>query len=160
MAYRLIDDEPPTGTIEHVTFVAFLPDGACAALPGPALISGAVLPGEPIGLDASVRIPLETAGFFRQRVRVFAVDGTHAYAWLAGDRYAGQRPHAAVDLLTAEPARLAEALDLLVSRYAPAGGTDRDHAAEIVRRLGFPVAGSSGSRATGEAGSTAWINHR
>jgi hypothetical protein len=80
MAYQLIDEEPPGGTIEHVTFVAFMPSSACAALPGPALISGAVLPCESVDLDASARIPLEMAGFFRQRVRVFALDGTHRYA--------------------------------------------------------------------------------
>ncbi|MET7426165.1 hypothetical protein [Dactylosporangium sp. NPDC005555] len=45
MAYQLIDNEPPAGSIEHATFVAFLPGRACAALPGPALISGTVLPG-------------------------------------------------------------------------------------------------------------------
>jgi hypothetical protein len=85
MRYRPIREMPPAGTVERVTFVAFLPGGGCAALPGPALITGAVLPGESIDLDTSVRIPLEQAGFHRQRVRAFALDGTHLYAWLDGD---------------------------------------------------------------------------
>ncbi|WP_327001024.1 hypothetical protein OHA72_38655 [Dactylosporangium sp. NBC_01737] len=43
MAHRPIDREPRGGPVEHVTFVAFMPGGACAALPGPTLIGGAVL---------------------------------------------------------------------------------------------------------------------
>ncbi|GAB3843425.1 hypothetical protein ACFPIJ_52265 [Dactylosporangium cerinum] len=61
MAYRLVDEEPCDGTVEHVTFVAFMPGGGCAALPGPALIGGDVLPGESVVLDASERIPLQSS---------------------------------------------------------------------------------------------------
>ncbi|GAB3826818.1 hypothetical protein ACFPIJ_06960 [Dactylosporangium cerinum] len=103
MTYHLIDEPPPTGTIAHVTFVAFLPGGACAALPGPALMGGAVLPGESIDLDASVRIPLRQAGFRRQRVRAFALDGTHLFAWLYGDHRPRRHP-AGPDPVTATPA--------------------------------------------------------
>lgn len=111
MGYQRIDGLPADGRVRLVTFVAFLPSGACAALPGPALISGAVLPGESLLLDTSLRVPLETAGFFRQGVRAFALDGTHLYAWLIGDRYTGRRPHAKVDLVAADPAALAGLLE-------------------------------------------------
>jgi hypothetical protein len=111
VAYRLIDADPSGEAVERVTFVAFLPDGSCAALPGPELISGPVLVGESIVLDTSARVPLQTAGFYRQRVRAFAIDGTHLYAWLDGDRYTGRRPHARVDLVVASPTDLATELE-------------------------------------------------
>lgn len=110
MAYQPIDDFPADGSTNSVTFVAFLPSGDCAALPGPALITGAVLPGESLLVDASLRVPLEVAGFFRQSVHPLALDGTHLYGWLTGDRYSGRRPHATVDLVIKAPDVLAEAL--------------------------------------------------
>lgn len=110
MAYQRIDGFPAEGAIRTVTFVAFLPGGACAALPGPALVTGAVLPAESLLVDASLRVPLEKAGFFRQSVHPLAVDGPHFYGWLTGDRYAGRRPHATVDLVVEAPDILADAL--------------------------------------------------
>ncbi|MGI5175328.1 class I SAM-dependent methyltransferase [Dactylosporangium sp. CA-152071] len=46
---------------------------------------------------------------------------------------------------------------LLVSRYAPAGGTDRADAADDVRALGFVVGGVAYGGTGGRAASTAWI---
>jgi hypothetical protein len=117
MAYQLTDGEPPD-PVRRLSFVPFLPDGACAVVPDPpgglALPAGAVRAGEDWLLDTSLRVPLETAGFRPQRVHVFAADGDHAYAWLAGDRYTGRRPHARVDLVTGPP-------DAVAARLAAAG---------------------------------------
>lgn len=111
VGYRLIDTDPDPGDVRHVTFVPFLPDATCAAIPGPVrLPSGPVLPGEHYLLDTSLRIPLQQAGFRFQRVHPVAVDGSHLYVWLDGDRYRGRRPHAAVQLVTGAPARIAALL--------------------------------------------------
>jgi 2-polyprenyl-3-methyl-5-hydroxy-6-metoxy-1,4-benzoquinol methylase len=75
-------------------------------LPGPLLPVGEVRPGEHYLLDACLRIPLETLGFRSQRVHPFAADGDHVYAWLDGDRYTGDRPHASVDVVIMEVADL------------------------------------------------------
>ena len=86
MVYRLIDADPPPDSVREMTFVLFLPDGSCAAVPdertGLRLPHGAVLPGEDYLLDTSLRVPLETAGFRMQRVGPFALDNGLAYAWL------------------------------------------------------------------------------
>jgi 2-polyprenyl-3-methyl-5-hydroxy-6-metoxy-1,4-benzoquinol methylase len=111
--YRLIDRDPDPAAVRVLTFVPFLPDGRCLALPGPRLPSGPVLPNEHYLLDASLRLPLETAGFRPQRVNPFAADGTHIYAWLEGDRYTGRRPHATIAPFTGTPEELAGALDPL-----------------------------------------------
>jgi hypothetical protein len=57
-------------------------------------------------------VPLETAGYYRQRVRPFAYDAAdqRVYAWLEGDRYRGRRPHAEPELFTDDPEAVAAIL--------------------------------------------------
>jgi hypothetical protein len=109
--------------VGRLTFVPFLPDGACVAVPdgsgGVTLPSGEVRAGEDWLLDTCLRVPLETAGFRMQRVGVFAVDGDHAYAWL--DRYTRGRPPARVDWITGTAEAVAD-------RLAAAGRTLRARA--------------------------------
>jgi 2-polyprenyl-3-methyl-5-hydroxy-6-metoxy-1,4-benzoquinol methylase len=119
MPYHLVDTDPDPESVRHVTLVPFMPNGECAVIPrgssSLALPTGEVREGEHWLLDTSLRVPLETAGFLRQRVGPFAADGGHLYAWIDGDRYAGgRRPHAAVALVTGEPERIAD-------RFAAAG---------------------------------------
>ncbi|MPZ27868.1 MAG: methyltransferase domain-containing protein [Micromonosporaceae bacterium] len=131
MTYRRYEGSPAPDRIRRLTFVPFLPDGRCAAVPdpagGPVLPSGDVRPGEHWLLDTSLRVPLATAGFRRQRVHVFAADRDHVYAWLDGDRYTGRRQHARVELVTGEPAELAE-------RLAAAGRPDQAQAVRDAER--------------------------
>ncbi|HLV58784.1 MAG TPA: hypothetical protein VKY81_07930 [Natronosporangium sp.] len=112
MTYRPCDGDPQR--VGRLTFVPFLPDGSCLAVPdgsgGVTLPSGEVRAGEDWLLDTCLRVPLETAGFRMQRVGVFAVDGDHAYAWLDGDRYNGRRPHAKVDWITGTAEAVADRL--------------------------------------------------
>jgi 2-polyprenyl-3-methyl-5-hydroxy-6-metoxy-1,4-benzoquinol methylase len=149
VGYRLVDSDPPTHAVERLTFVAFLPGGACVAIPDEAtglrLITGDVRPGEHYLLDTCLRVPLETAGYRRQRVRPFAIDGTHVYAWLDGDRYGGHRPHATVELVVesaeAIAARLAASGQLASARAVRDGvnsfrnQTDEDYYANNLRLL-------------------------
>ncbi len=90
------------GQVRRLTFVPFLNDGRCALIPAHGslvLPSGEVLPGEGPVLDTGLRVPLITAGFRRQGLHPFAVEGDHVYAWGQGDdRYRGLRPHAQVEL--------------------------------------------------------------
>jgi hypothetical protein len=120
VVYRVVGADPPPDAVERMTFVPFLPDGSCVAIPdaggGLRLPTGDVRPGEHYLLDTSIRVPLETAGFRMQRVGPFAVDGAHVYAWLEGDRYAGSRPHATVELVV-------DSAESIASRLA-AGGDD------------------------------------
>lgn len=115
MAYHLIDADPPAGSVRRLTFVPFLPDGACAAVPdgsgGLALPTGEVRAGEHYLLDACLRVPMHTAGFRPQRIHPFARDGGHVYLWVDGDRYTGPRPHRAVDLITGTAGAIATRLD-------------------------------------------------
>jgi hypothetical protein len=80
----------------RLTFVPFLADGRCALVPaGDRLVlpSGEVLAGEDPMLDTGLRVPLVTAGFRRQGIHPFAVEGDHAYVWCEGDDgYQGTRP--------------------------------------------------------------------
>lgn len=112
MPYTPSDGDP--AEVASLTFVPFLPDGRCVALPdaagGLTLPAGRVAPGEHWLLDACLRVPLETAGFRMQRARMFAADGDHGYVWLDGDRYAGQRPHATVEWVTGPPEEVADRL--------------------------------------------------
>ncbi len=112
MTYRPCDGDPQR--VGRLTFVPFLPDGSCLAVPdgsgGVTLPSGEVRAGEDWLLDTCLRVPLETAGFRMQRVGGFAVDGDHAYAWLDGDRYNGRRPHAKVDWITGTAEAVADRL--------------------------------------------------
>jgi 2-polyprenyl-3-methyl-5-hydroxy-6-metoxy-1,4-benzoquinol methylase len=130
MAYHLLAGDPDPDTIRYLTFVAFLPNRDCVAVPdghgGLTLPAGEVRTGEHWLLDTSLRVPLETAGFRAQRTHPFAADGGHLYAWIDGDRYTGRRPHAvasersseasdvvgfAVPLVTGPAAELAARLD-------------------------------------------------
>jgi hypothetical protein len=100
--------------VRRLTFVAFLPDGRCVAVPdgaGVRLPTGAVRSGEHYLLDTALRVPLEDAGFRPQRVHPFAAAGTHVYAWLDGDRYTGRRPHATVELVVGSAEEIAAQLD-------------------------------------------------
>ena len=121
MAYRLIEDDPSPDRVRGLTFVPFLHNGSCVALPRTdgtlGLPAGVVEPGEHYLLDASLRIPLMTAGYRLQQVVPFAVDDTagadllHVYAWLEGDaHYRGARPHVEVDHVELSPEDLAERL--------------------------------------------------
>jgi hypothetical protein len=109
-------DDPNPASVRRVTFVPFLPDGRCAAVIGDGgellLPSGDVLPGEDWRLDTAARVPLETAGYYRRRVRPFAYDAAdqRVYAWLEGDRYRGRRPHAEPELFTDDPEAVAAIL--------------------------------------------------
>jgi SAM-dependent methyltransferase len=119
VAYQLTDGDPEPGSVRSLTFVLFLPGGDCAAVPdgsgGLSLPAGEVRDGEHWLLDASLRVPLETAGYRMQRVHPFAADGDRLYAWLDGDRYTGRRPHASVELVTGAAGEIAD-------RLAGAGG--------------------------------------
>ncbi|HEX7743765.1 MAG TPA: hypothetical protein VF462_00685 [Micromonosporaceae bacterium] len=76
MAYRLRETDPSPDSVRRLTFVPFLPDGTCAAVPDelgrPRLPADEVRPAEHWLLDASLRIPLQTAGFRPQRIHPFA----------------------------------------------------------------------------------------
>lgn len=128
MAYRLTDTDP--AEIDRLTFTLFAEDGTAYAFADgrPALPTGEVLPGEDWLLDATARIPMATAGFFRQRAQPVAADGSHLYAFLDGAPYRGRREHVPVALeqLPAEALadRLAAAGEHLLSRFV----TDAAHA--------------------------------
>ena len=143
MAYRLLDGDPVL--VRRLTYVLFLPDRRCAAIPdarhGLTLPTGTVRDGEHWLLDTSLRVPLETAGFRRQRTHPFAADGDHVYAWLDGDRYTGRRPHATVDLVTGTPPEIARRLPPALARavtdaaHSFAAETDDRYYADAVRLL-------------------------
>jgi SAM-dependent methyltransferase len=129
---------------QEITFVLFLPDGRCAALSDPdgglRLPTGRVAPGEHWLLDTCLRVPLETAGFRMQRAVPFREEGAHLYVWLEGDRYAGRRPHATVELVADTPAAIAARLrddpDLVRAAAASfANQSDEDFYAASVRLL-------------------------
>ncbi|WP_327004299.1 hypothetical protein OHA72_56200 [Dactylosporangium sp. NBC_01737] len=94
----------------------------------------------------------------------------NAISYVPADRRRFAFVHVIVDLVPAD--RLADLLHhalgtlvepggrLLVSRHAPAGGTDRTTAGDITQRLGFPVADESRAGTNGEAASTAWITRQ
>ncbi|MGI5249726.1 class I SAM-dependent methyltransferase [Actinacidiphila glaucinigra] len=113
-AYEPVGQDPDPASVRRVTFVPFLPGGLVGAVRGGdgvvRLPSGEVLPGEDWILDTAARVPLETAGYYRQRVHPFAWDPgrQRLYAWLDGDRYRGRRPHAAdADLVVADAGTIA-----------------------------------------------------
>ena len=114
MDWQLIDTDPPPEAVDHLTFVLFFPDGQAGLIAGEGgpltLPAGQVLPGEHWLLDASLRIPLMTAGFRIQRVHPFAISGTRLFVWAEGDRYVGDRPHAEVALTTGDAEAIMEQL--------------------------------------------------
>jgi len=141
MVYELINTDPDPDSIDRLTFVLFRSDGSCLAITdGDRLVlpSGTVAPGEHWLLDAALRIPLETAGFRRQRIRPFARDGGHVYAWAEGaDGYTGDRPHATVELYSASPERLAERIGHVIYDAADSyrNQTEADYYANNQRLL-------------------------
>jgi SAM-dependent methyltransferase len=99
--FRLIDADPAADQVRRVTFVPFLADGRCVLIEGPdgpALPAGQVREGEDYLLDTALRVPLETAGFRRQRLHPFGLDRDHLYVWIEGGPYTSSRPHASVAL--------------------------------------------------------------
>ena len=99
--FRLIGADPPADQVRRITFVPFLDDGRCVLIEGPdgpALPTGEVRDGEDYLLDTALRVPLETAGFRRQRFHPFGLDRDHLYAWIEGGPYTGSRPRASVPL--------------------------------------------------------------
>ncbi len=139
MSYRRINADPDPTTVRYLTFVPFLPDGRCVALPGPVLPAGEVRPGEDYLLDSCLRIPLETVAFRRQRVHPFAADGDHLYLWLDGDHYTGRRPHATIDPMVDTPEAIAAQLEngqpVLDAARAYRDQTDADYYAGNLRLL-------------------------
>jgi 2-polyprenyl-3-methyl-5-hydroxy-6-metoxy-1,4-benzoquinol methylase len=137
--YRRTAEDPDPDSVRYLTVVPFLPDGRCSVLPGPALPSGEVRPGEHYLLDSCLRIPLETVAFRRQRAHPFAIDGDHLYLWLHGDHYGGDRPHASitpvVDTAEAIAARLPDGRPVLDAAHAFRTQTDADYFAGNVRML-------------------------
>jgi hypothetical protein len=111
--YRLLDSGSPPPVVRRLTFVAFLPDGACLAVPdgrgGWRLPAGAVGTDEHWLLDTCLRAPLAEAGFRMQRAHAFAADGDHLYVWLDGDRRA-DRAGAGTGATTGTPAQIADLL--------------------------------------------------
>lgn len=116
MGYRRVDSDPDPASVRRLTFVPFLENGNCVAIPSESdrvfLPAGDVEPGEDWLLDATLRIPLMCAGYFRQRVHPVAVeelaDGVHLYVFVAGAPYRGRREHADVDLVELSAEWLAE----------------------------------------------------
>lgn len=139
MSYELIDKDPEPATVRFLTFVPFLPDGRCVALPGPRLPAGEVRTGEHYLLDSSLRIPLETVGFRRQRVHPFAAEGDHVYIWLDGDHYTGRRAHATIDPVVDTPeaiaTRVADSRAVLDAARAYRTQSDDDYYAGNLRLL-------------------------
>jgi hypothetical protein len=76
----------------------------------PELPSGEVHAGEDYVLDTGLRVPLETAGFRRQRFHPLGGAGGHLLAWIEGEPYRGRRPHRQVPLLALTPMEAANAL--------------------------------------------------
>jgi 2-polyprenyl-3-methyl-5-hydroxy-6-metoxy-1,4-benzoquinol methylase len=96
-----VQADPAPELVRRITFVPFLPDGRCVLVEtadGPRLPHGEVLAGEDYLTDTVLRVPLHSAGFRYQRFRPFGLDGDHLYAWIEGDRYAGERAHATPEL--------------------------------------------------------------
>jgi 2-polyprenyl-3-methyl-5-hydroxy-6-metoxy-1,4-benzoquinol methylase len=87
--------------VTHLTVVPFVqdddrlvlvPEGDRLVLP-----SGVVHDDEDAYLDATLRIPLEIAGFRKQFLAVLAAKGDRVALWSTGDRYDGDRPHRDVE---------------------------------------------------------------
>lgn len=115
MTYRRTDTDPET--VERLTFVLFAEDGMAYGYADgrPELPCGQVREDEDWLLDATERIPLMTAGFFRQRVHPVAIDGTHLYMFAEGAPYRGRREHVPVELTKLPAEELAAHLDRLLA---------------------------------------------
>lgn len=130
MAYRLSEGDPDPATVRAMTFVPFLPDGRCVVLPGPALPTGEVRPGEHYLLDSTLRIPMDQLGFRFQRVHPFAIDDGHVYVWLDGDLRA-ERPS-----VIATPEELADRLPVVLDAARSfLGQSDASYYADNIRVL-------------------------
>jgi hypothetical protein len=111
--FTAIQADPAQDEVRLITFVPFLADGRCVLVEGaggPVLPAGQVLAGEDYLIDTVLRVPLQTAGFRYQRFRPFGLDGDHLYAWIEGDRYVGDRPHAKAELTACPAEQAAERL--------------------------------------------------
>ena len=118
--------------VRRLTFVAFLPDGACLVVPdGP---GGWRLPAGDVGadehwlLDTCLRAPLAEAGFRMQRAHAFAADDDHLYVWLDGDRR--RQPGTGVEITIGRPQDIADLL--AASGGEVAARAVRDGAASFV----------------------------
>jgi 2-polyprenyl-3-methyl-5-hydroxy-6-metoxy-1,4-benzoquinol methylase len=182
MGYQLIEADPDPGDVRRLTYVPFLEDGSCVAIPlqdgALALPAGEVEPGEHYLFDSTLRIPLMTAGYRYQRVTPFAVvptgtDELHTYAWLEGHApYRGLRPHADVDLahlsaeeLSAHFARAGDGLLAQVVTDAAESYRNEDDAQFYARNLRLlePVylQGTTPQEGSGLGGSAEkWRAHR
>jgi methyltransferase family protein len=130
MAYRVCEGDPDPADVHRMTFVPFLPDGRCVVLPGPALPTGEVRPGELYLLDTTIRIPMDQLGFRFQRVHPFAVDDDHLYVWLDGDLRT-DRPS-----MTATPEELADRLPVVRDAATSfRGQSDASYYADNIRVL-------------------------
>jgi SAM-dependent methyltransferase len=121
---------------------------------------------EPYGIDLGPRLVAAAQARLPHWTDRIAVGNAVNHRPAGGQRFTFV--HVIVDLVPAD--RLADLLRhalavlveprgrLLVSRYTPAGGTDQTSAADIVRRLGFTIAGTSSAETSSETGTTAWID--
>jgi hypothetical protein len=125
--FGLSEEWPPGDQVERLTFVPFFPDGRVALIDEPVgqlqVPSGEVRAGEDYLLDTGLRVPLETAGFRRQRLHPFGRTDRHLLAWIEGVRYRGKRAHRQVPLLAMTPAAAVKALNAV----------GRDDLAEVVQ---------------------------
>jgi hypothetical protein len=94
-------DDVDWGHVTHVVVVPFRQDDGRLVLIDTAgrlsVPRGDVVDGEDPYLDATLRIPLEQAGFRKQHLEVFAAAGDVVAVWCDGFRYDGGRAHADVD---------------------------------------------------------------
>jgi hypothetical protein len=164
-----INDDPSPRQVRRVTYIPFLADGTCLLIKRPdgySLPAGTVADGEHYLLDTTLRIPLQTAGFRYQRVRPFAIDRDHLYAWIEGDLYTGRRPHGTVPLARCSPAEAASLLrasgqpdladTVLAAAASYAAEDDESYYADSIRILepGY-LRGSSPQEGSGFGGDAA-----
>lgn len=105
MGYELVEADLGPAGVRRMTFVLFLPDGSCAAVPergGVRLPSGPVREGEHFLVDTARRVPLEQAGYRTRRVHPVACDDGDLFVWLQGDRDAGRRVNRRVGLVVGD----------------------------------------------------------
>lgn len=170
VVYTLIDTDPEPDAVRHLTFVPFRPDGTCLAIPAGdriTLPSGTVAPGEHWLHEATLRIPLETAGFRFQRVHPVAIDRDRLYVWIEGsDRYRGSRLHRSIDLTSGTAEQIAARSDepriILDAARSYRSQSEQSYYADNLRLL-EPVylRGTTPQAGSGKGGTAAeWREHR